>query len=154
MFFSNLLNDIFMVITLPSSSQTIHSQPKLAISQQSPVRLVRHTHLLDATGVSVGRFASHIAQLLMGKHKTSWRSYKDVGDIVHVKNVQHLKLTGKKLTNKVYVRYSGYPGGLKSIKSSELLAQNPQKLLRLAVYNMLPKNFQRDRLMKRLRFHS
>lgn len=139
-----------------TTSPTIPENSKVSSKkvQDKTVQIKRTAHVLDATGVSVGRLATQIAVLLMGKHKTDWRKHKDVGDIVHVKNVREVKLTGKKRTSKVYIRYSGYPGGIKDPKASELFVKQPQKLVIYAVYNMLPKNFQRDRLMKRLHFDS
>jgi large subunit ribosomal protein L13 len=111
----------------------------------------RKTHALDASGQIVGRFASRIAFLLMGKGKRSWARNVDGGDYVEVLNVRGIQTTGKKLTQKEYKHFSGYPGGLKRVKWETLLTRDPKKLLRLAVYRMLPKNKLRSRMINRLK---
>ena len=112
----------------------------------------RKTHTIDATGKVLGRLASQIAVLLHGKHKPGFESHIDGGDIVIVKNSAGVVLTGKKLLQKKYHRYSGYPGGLKTEEAKGLIIKNPEKMVRQAVYNMLPKNRLRSQMIKRLRF--
>lgn len=111
----------------------------------------RGTHILDATNQSLGRLASQIALLLQGKNKPDYVPYWDQGEIVVVKNINQIKWTGKKLKQKKYYRYSGYPGGLKIKKLEELWQKNPAEVLRKAVWQMLPKNKLRKEMIKRLK---
>ena len=110
------------------------------------------THILDAAGQTPGRLASRIAVLLIGKGKRTYAPNIDAGDLVVVKNVQALRTTGRKLEQKEYRHFSGYPGGLKRVKWGTLLERNPKKLLRLAVARMLPKNKLRTPRINRLKF--
>jgi len=112
----------------------------------------RQTHIIDATGKVLGRLASQIAILLMGKHKKDYDPSKDMGDFVIVKNVDKIKLTGKKLEKEVYYRHSGYIGGLKKIPIRRIFQKKPDFLLKKAVYGMLPKNKLRKKVIKRLKF--
>ena len=110
----------------------------------------REKHNFDATGQVAGRLASEIAILLMGKHKVNFQPNLDQGDFVEVTNINKLKFTGKKLEKKEYYRHSGYPGGLKTTPLSKLFKEEPEKLFRKMVYNMLPKNKLRKEMIKRL----
>lgn len=112
----------------------------------------RNTHTIDATSQPLGRLAARIAVLLRGKNKPFFAPNKDVGDFVRVKNVVKIKFTGKKFEQKVYFRYSGYPGGLKKRQLKELFQRDPALVLRRAVYGMLPKNKLRAQQIKRLKF--
>ncbi len=112
----------------------------------------RKTHIIDATGKVLGRLASEIAVLLLGKKNPNFDPSKDMGDIVIVRNVEKMKISGKKLEKKKYYRHSGYIGGLKEIPMKKIFNENPAELLRLAVYRMLPKNRLRKRIIKRLKF--
>lgn len=112
--------------------------------------IARKTHTIDATGQIVGRLASRVAFLLMGKGKRSWAPNIDGGDFVVVQNVTQLRFTGQKLDQKEYKHFSGYPGGLKRIRWSTMFQRNPQKLLRLAVLRMLPKNKLQAKMIQRL----
>ena len=114
--------------------------------------ITRKTHKLDATDKVLGRLASEIAVLLRGKHKVDFLPHQDKGDIVEVTNVGKMKLTGKKLEQKVYYRHSGYPGGLKEEKIEDLMQKKPERVLHNAVFHMLPKNKLRAAMIKRLRF--
>jgi len=96
--------------------------------------------LVDATDIPLGRLASEVAQILKGKRKPQYTPHVDVGDFVIVINASKVKLTGKKLTDKMKYRHSGWPGGLKSISMGDLLAKNPQRVIEGAVKGMLPKN--------------
>ncbi len=95
--------------------------------------------LVDAQGQVLGRLASKIAHILQGKHKPTYTPHLDTGDFVVVINAEKIVLTGKKLTQKKYKHYSGYPGGLKEVPAEEVLKRKPTQLLRLAVRRMLPK---------------
>jgi large subunit ribosomal protein L13 len=110
----------------------------------------RKIHKIDATDKALGRLASSIALLLRGKNKPEYEPRIDQGDIVHVENVKKIKFTGKKLDQKKYFHYSGYPGGLKTKKMSEVFTINPKEVLKKAVKQMLPANRQREDMMKRL----
>ncbi len=110
----------------------------------------RKTHTIDATGQSVGRLASRIAALLMGKGMRTYDRSIDGGDFVAVTNVKRVKIGAAKLVQKKYKHFSGYPGGLKETSWGTLLEKNPKKLLRLAVLRMLPKNRLQQHMIKRL----
>lgn len=100
----------------------------------------REWHLVDAKSKVLGRMASDIANLLMGKHKVVYSRHMDMGDNVVVINASKLVLTGKKKSDKVYYSHSGYPGGLKSTSFRKLLEDHPEKIVVEAVKGMLPKN--------------
>lgn len=112
----------------------------------------REKHNFDATGQIPGRLASETAILLMGKHKVGWQPNLDVGDFVEVTNVAQLKFTGKKLEGGGRTKHSGFPGGLKTSPLAKLFQEDPAKLFRRMVYNMLPKNRLRKEMIKRLTF--
>jgi len=114
----------------------------------------REIHTIDATNKPLGRLAGKIAKLLRGKHKVQFLPYKDIGDIVIVKNVGKIKITGKKLKQKIYYRHSGYPGGLKKISMEELFKKDPAQVLKKAVWGMLPKNKLRKKMIKRLKIEN
>ena len=96
-------------------------------------------HLVDAKGKTLGRLSSLIAQYLRGKHKPEFTPHLDNGDYIIVVNAEKVKVTGKKLTDKIYHSYSGYQSGLKSITLAKLLAKAPERVIEFAVKGMLPK---------------
>jgi large subunit ribosomal protein L13 len=96
--------------------------------------------VIDATDQVLGRFASRIALILRGKHKPSYTPHVDCGDNVIVINADKVRLTGKKMTDKVYVRHTGYPGGQRFATPKELLTRKPLAVVEHAVKGMLPKN--------------
>lgn len=110
----------------------------------------RQLHKLDAADQSVGRIATQIALLLRGKNKPEFEPHIDAGDIVEVVNVSKMKFTGKKLEQKKYYKYSGYPGGLKETKLGKLMDEKPQEVLKRAVREMLPPVKFRKAMLKRL----
>lgn len=110
----------------------------------------RNWHHINAKGAVVGRLATRIAKYLIGKHKTNYVSHLDMGDHVVVTNVSKVKLTGRKKAQKIYSRYSGYPGGLKVVSYKKMAAEKPEEIIRHAVMGMLPKNKLRDRRINRL----
>ncbi|MFA6995506.1 MAG: 50S ribosomal protein L13 [Patescibacteria group bacterium] len=110
----------------------------------------RKLHKLDATGQAVGRLATKVVNLLRGKNKPEFQPHLDLGDIVEVLNIAKLKFTGKKLGQKQYHHYSGYRGGLKSKKMSEVYDKNPGEVLVRAVREMLPDTKLRTGMIKRL----
>lgn len=111
----------------------------------------RETHTIDASGKILGRLSTEIAFLLRGKHKPDFAPNKDIGDFVVVKNVDKVKLTGKKFDQKVYYHHSGYLGGLKATPLKKVFERNPGKVLKKAVFGMLPKNKLRVKQIKRLK---
>ena len=100
----------------------------------------RQWHVIDASDVVLGRLASQVAILLRGKHKPIFAPHMDTGDFVIVVNAAKVALTGAKLENKRAYRHSGYPGGIRSVAYSELLAKHPERAVEKAVRGMLPKN--------------
>ena len=110
-------------------------------------------HLVDAKDKILGRVATLIASFLKGKHKTNITPHVDMGDAVVVINAEKIRVTGKKLTEKHYKRYSGYPGGLKEEPLESLLVRKPTEVIRHAVKGMLPKNKLGDRMLKRLKVY-
>ena len=106
--------------------------------------------VIDATDVVLGRLASRVALILRGKDKPYFTPNQDCGDNVVILNADKVKLTGKKLTDKVYVRYTGYPGGQRFATPKDILAKKPTELVRMAVKGMLPKTRLGDKLIKNL----
>lgn len=109
---------------------------------------------VDATGKTVGRLATEIATVLIGKHKPSFSPHVDVGDFVIVTNADKVEFTGNKLQQKNYYRHSGYPGGIKSINAEKLMDKHPTRILRFAVRGMLPKNRLRANRINRLKLYA
>jgi large subunit ribosomal protein L13 len=96
--------------------------------------------LVDAEGQTVGRLASKVAKIIRGKHKVNFTPHADCGDNVIVINAEKVSFSGTKLVNKEYIRYTGYPGGQRSLTAQEILQKHPQRLIEKAVKGMLPKN--------------
>ena len=96
--------------------------------------------LVDAEGEVLGRLASKVAKLIRGKYKPNFTPHVDCGDNVVIINAEKIKLTGKKWTDKVYMRHTGYPGGQKTLTANELFGKDPVRLVENAVKGMLPKN--------------
>lgn len=109
-------------------------------------------HIIDAQGEIFGRLATRIAIILLGKHKKDYAPNLDMADDVIVKNVDKLKFTGKKLDNKIYYRFTGYPGGIRKKKMRDIFETSPDKLLKDAVYHMLPDNRLKKPRIKHLKF--
>ena len=106
----------------------------------TPATVNKEWVVIDATDIPLGRLASRLALVLRGKTKPSFTPHIDCGDNVIVLNADKVKLTGKKMTDRVYVRHTGYPGGQRFSTPKEILAKKPTELLRMAVKGMLPKN--------------
>ncbi len=113
--------------------------------------IARKWHFIDAEGQVLGRLAVRVAALLRGKRKAIYTSHIDCGDFVVLTNVSKIVLTGKKLEQKTAFSFSGYPGGGKLTPYSKLMAENPEKAVRIAVKGMLPQNKLADKQMKRLK---
>ena len=114
---------------------------------------VRGWVLVDLSGKVLGRAATRIADILRGKTKPIFTSHCDAGDFVVAINASKVRLTGKKLQQKVYYRHSGFRGGIKEITAEKLLEKNPTALIIKAVKGMLPKNFMQPRFLKKLKVY-
>ncbi|MFC2029777.1 50S ribosomal protein L13 [Chloroflexota bacterium] len=114
----------------------------------------RDWYVIDAEGQTLGRLASRIAPILKGKHKPIYTPHLDCGDFVVIVNAEKVRVTGRKLDQKLYHRHSGYPGGLTSITLREQLDKHPERVLYAAVKGMLPKNKLGRRLIKKLKVYA
>jgi len=114
----------------------------------------RKWYLVDGENEILGRLASQIATLLRGKHKPEYTPHLDLGDHVIVINVDKIKVTGNKLTQKVYKRYTGFPGGLRVRSLAKTLQERPERVLFHAVKGMLPKNRLGRKMIKKLRVYA
>jgi len=113
----------------------------------------RQWHTINASDEVLGRLATKIAKLLMGKHKPIFCRNLDVGDFVVVTNADKVKVTGDKSRQKMYYRHSGYPGGLKSISLEKMMQTHPTRVIEYAVKGMLPRNKLSPGMMKRLKVY-
>jgi large subunit ribosomal protein L13 len=114
----------------------------------------REWFLVDAQGKTLGRLASEIAQVLRGKHKPIYTPHLDCGDYVIVVNADKVRVTGRKLDQKMYYRHSGYPGGIKSINLRDQLQKHPERVLQAAVRGMLPKNRLGRKMLQKLKIYA
>ena len=105
----------------------------------TPDDITHDWHVVDATGVPLGRLASHVAQLIRGKHKPSYTPHMDGGDFVVVVNAEKVKLTGRKLDQKTYFKHTGYMGHESHTPARDRLAKHPDRVIEKAVFGMLPK---------------
>ena len=105
----------------------------------SPAAIERKWYVVDATGYTLGRLASEVAKVLRGKNKAIFTPHIDTGDYVIIVNADKIKVTGKKLDQKIYYRHSEYVGGMKETTLREMMAKKPEKVVELAVKGMLPK---------------
>mgnify|MGYP000030268989 FL=1 len=105
----------------------------------SPSTIERKWYVVDADGMTLGRLASETAKILRGKNKPTFTPHMDTGDYVIIVNAEKVKVTGKKLDQKIYYRHSEYVGGMKETTLREMMAKKPEKVVELAVKGMLPK---------------
>lgn len=105
----------------------------------NPAKVERKWYVVDATGYTLGRLASEVAKVLRGKNKPIFTPHIDTGDYVVIINAEKIKVTGKKLDQKIYYHHSDYVGGMKETTLREMLAKKPEKVVELAVKGMLPK---------------
>ncbi len=105
----------------------------------SPSTIERTWYVVDATGHTLGRLSSEIASILRGKNKPTFTPHIDTGDYVIVVNADKIKVTGKKMDQKIYYNHSDYPGGMRETTLAEMMAKKPTEVIRLAVKGMLPK---------------
>lgn len=121
---------------------------------QKQEEIERDWYVVDAEGETLGRLASRIAPILKGKHKPSYTPHLDCGDFVVIVNAEKVRVTGRKLDQKLYHRHSGYPGGLKSITLRDQLNRYPERVLQAAIRGMLPKNKLGRRMIKKLKVYA
>lgn len=119
-----------------------------------PGEVPRQWWLVDATDQVVGRLATRLAVVLMGKHRPTYTPHTDTGDFVVVVNAEKVKLTGRKEEQKMYQRYSGHRGGLKKTKASVVRAKHPDRMIQQAVKGMLPRNTLSRRMFSRLKVYA
>ncbi len=110
-------------------------------------------YVADAENAVLGRLSAEIAAVLRGKHKPIYTPHTDTGDFVIVINAEKVRMTGNKLEQKTYERYSGYPGGLRVVNARTLLASKPEEVIRLSVRGMLPKNALGRKMLKKLKVY-
>lgn len=111
----------------------------------------RSWHLIDLSNQTLGRVCTQIASILIGKDKPSFSYHRDDGDYVVAINAADIRVTGSKLTDKIYYRHTHWPGGLKELTLGEMLKKDPRLVIKSGVYGMLPKNKLRDKRMTRLK---
>lgn len=121
--------------------------------QAKPGQVRQEWHCVDATDKVLGRMAVRIATILMGKHKPEYTPHVDTGDFVIVTNAEKVRTTGAKLTQKTYDRYSRYPSGRKVTTLKDMLAQHPDRVIRLAVRRMLPKSKMGAKMLSKLKIY-
>ena len=114
----------------------------------------REWRVVDADGQTLGRLATRIATLLRGKHRVTFSTHIDTGDPVIVLNAAKIKVTGRKLQAKQYVRHSGYPGGMRTESLERLLARRPEEVIRRAVRGMVPQNRLGEQMMRKLHVYA
>lgn len=119
----------------------------------SAKNIKREKHVIDASGKILGRLATEVATMLMGKNKPQYVSYLDTGDFVVVTNASKIKVTGKKMKDKIYTRHSGYPGGLKQETFDKMILRRPEYIIEHAVAGMLPKNRLGRQMIKKLKVY-
>ncbi len=120
----------------------------------SPATIEKKWYVVDATGYTLGRLASEVAKVLRGKNKPIYTPHIDCGDYVIVVNADKVKVTGKKLDQKIYYNHSGYVGGLKEITLRDLMAKKPEKVIELAVKGMLPKGLLGKSMLTKLHVYA
>ena len=114
----------------------------------------REWRVVDADGATLGRLATEVAAILRGKHRATFTPHLDTGDPVIVVNAAKIRVTGKKLQDKLYIRHSGYPGGFKAENLEKLLARRPEEVIRRAVRGMLPQNRLGEKMIRKLHVYA
>ena len=120
----------------------------------SPATIERKWYVVDATGYTLGRLASEVAKVLRGKNKPIFTPHMDCGDYVIVVNAEKIKVTGKKMDQKIYYNHSDYVGGMKETTLKEMMAKKPEKVIELAVKGMLPKGPLGRAMIKKLHVYA
>ncbi len=119
-----------------------------------PEDIERNWYVVDASGKTLGRLASEVAQIVRGKHKPIFSPSVDAGDYVIVVNAERIHVTGDKRAQKIYYRHSGYPGGLKEVSLGRMLDEHPTRVITHAVRGMLPKNRLGRAMLKKLKVYA
>ncbi|MEO1037896.1 MAG: 50S ribosomal protein L13 [Pseudomonadota bacterium] len=119
-----------------------------------PAEVKRDWYVVDATGKTLGRLATEIASRLRGKHKPEYTPHVDTGDYIIVINAEKVRVTGNKLSDKMYHRHTGYIGSLKSISLGKLLESKPERVIEYAVKGMLPKNALGRQMVRKLKIYA
>jgi large subunit ribosomal protein L13 len=127
---------------------------KTYIAGEEEIKTAQKWYVVDATNLILGRMASRVAAILKGKHKVFYSPHQDTGDFVVVINADKVKLSGNKLKTKIYLRYTGYPGGQRSTVLGDMLQKDPCKVVELAIKRMLPKNALGRRMFRKLKVYS
>ena len=119
-----------------------------------PGEVLSNWRVIDATGQTLGRVARDISVALQGKDKTSYTAHVITGDFVVVLNAANIRVTGKKMEQKLYYRHSGYVGNLKTFKLADIMKNRPERVIELAVKGMLPKNHNGRQMLRRLKVYA
>ena len=127
---------------------------KTYIAKEDEIKAAQKWYVVDATNLILGRMASRVAAVLKGKHKPIYSPHQDTGDFVVVINAEKVKFTGNKLKTKIYLRYTGYPGGQRATALGDMMQKDPRKVIELAVKRMLPKNALGRRMFRKLKVYS
>lgn len=136
----------------PGAGNVKLTEQTRSVSRENALR-ERRWIIIDADGRALGRVAARAASVLRGKHRPDFTPNQDAGDFVVVINAAKVKLTGAKLTDKVYRHHTGYPGGIRSATAGKLLQTRPERLMEMAVHGMLPKNRLGRRLFTKLKVY-
>lgn len=120
----------------------------------NPQNIVRKWYVVDAEGKTLGRVASQVAAILRGKNKPTFTPHVDCGDFVVIVNAEKIQVTGKKASDKIYTRFSGYPGGLKETNFASLIEKRPIRPLELAIKGMLPHNRLGRQMYRKLKVYA
>lgn len=120
----------------------------------SEKEITRKTHLVDAKGKILGRLATQVATLLIGKHKPEYTPFLDCGDPVVVVNAREIRVSGRKGEQKIYTHYTGYPGGIRTKTLGDLLEERPEEVVREAIRKMLPHTKLGDKMLTHLRVYA
>jgi large subunit ribosomal protein L13 len=119
-----------------------------------PKDIQRDWYVVDASGQTLGRLASEVARVVRGKHKPIYSPSVDVGDYVIIINAEKVRVTGRKMDQKMYYRHSGYPGGLKEVSLRRMLEEQPTRVIEHAVRGMLPKNRLGRAMLKKVKIYA
>jgi len=119
-----------------------------------PESVKRDWYVVDATGKTLGRLATEVARRLRGKHKAEFTPHVDTGDYIIVINAENIGVTGRKETDKIYHRHTGYPGGLKSMTLDKLRERAPERIIETAVKGMMPRNPLGRAMLRKLKVYS
>ncbi|MCG3202204.1 MAG: 50S ribosomal protein L13 [Gammaproteobacteria bacterium] len=119
-----------------------------------PAEVRRDWYVLDATNKTLGRLATEVARRLRGKHKPEFTPHVDTGDYIVVVNAEKVRVTGRKTTDKMYYRHSGYPGGITETSFEKMIQSQPHKVIEIAVKGMLPKGPMGRTMFKKLKVYA